>query len=154
MEVANEVVEVVPSTIVEGSVVEVFAGDTEIPVVQEVTTEVALVETPEVVVQAEKPVRVSKRPYIARVCELLSAGTHDAREITALVLVEFPEVKKGGIQTFVTDLKKVKYRHWKDRAVVVNVAGKLQFEDKVVKVEAQAEVVTPTQEEQPEQPAE
>lgn len=168
IEVGNQTIEVgnevVPSTIVEGSEVEVF-GST-----QEGTTEVAPVETPivqaveQIAQAAPKPPRVSKRPYIARVCELLEAGTHDAKEIVALVLVEFPEVKKGGIQTFVTDLKNPKYRHWKDRAVVVNGSGKLQFEDTVVKVEAEPapeapvevvpEVVATTEELQAEQPNE
>ncbi len=151
---ASQEAENIPATIVEGSEMEVFAGDTETPIVQEVTTEVAPTQTPEVVVPAEKPVRISKRPYIARVCELLEAGTHDAKEITALVLVEFADTKKSGVQTFVTDLKNEKYRHWKDRAVVVNAAGKLQFVDKVVPVEVQEEVVTPAEEAQPEKPAE
>jgi hypothetical protein len=155
MEVTNIDVETVPATIVEGLEAEVFPNqEIQIEVTpiegQEVTTEVASVETPEVVVQAEKPPRVSKRPYIARCAELLEAGSHSNKEIVALVLVEFPEVKKGGIQTFVTDLKNEKYRHWKERAVVVNASGKLQFADKVVTV-AEVEAAETTQEEQPEQ---
>ncbi len=157
MESTNEVI---PSTIVEGSEVEVF-GST-----QEVTTEVAPVETP--VVQAveetaqpveqaaPKPPRVSKRPYIDDVASLLETGTHDSKEIVKFVLEKYSEVKKGGIQTFVTDLKNAKYRHWKDRPVVVNASGKLQFSDKVVPIETQAEVATTSTpvETQPEQPNE
>ena len=96
--------ETVPSTIVEGTEQEVFAN----PEAQVEVTQAAVEQTtqPE---QAAPKARVSKRPYIARVCELLEAGTHDAKEIVALVLVEFPEVKKGGIQTFTTDLKNPKY---------------------------------------------
>ncbi len=142
--------ETVPSTIVEGTEQEVFAN----PEAQVEVTQAAVEQTtqPE---QAAPKARVSKRPYIARVCELLEAGTHDAKEIVALVLVEFPEVKKGGIQTFTTDLKNPKYRHWKDRGVVVNPAGKLQFEDKVVPVEVPAaDVVVPADGLQPEQPSE
>jgi hypothetical protein len=154
MELANHDVEVVPSTIVEGLEAEVFAGQE-----TQTETEVSVAQAPEQTTQPEqaapKPPRVSKRPYINDVASLLEAGTHDAKEIVKLVLEKYSEVKKGGIQTFVTDLKNAKYRHWKDRAVVVNPAGKLQFEDKVVPVEVPAaEVVTPTEGFQPEQPAE
>jgi hypothetical protein len=157
MEVTNIDVETVPATIVEGLEAEVFAGQE-----THTETEISVAQAPEQTSQPEqaapKPPKVSKRLYISRVCELLEAGTHGAKEIVALVSVEFPETKKSGIQTFVTDLKNPKYRHWKDRAVVVNAAGKLQFSDKVVKVEAEppVEVLTeaPTDGLQPQQPGE
>ena len=77
IEVGNQTIEVgnevVPSTIVEGSEVEVF-GST-----QEGTTEVAPVETPivqaveQIAQAAPKPPRVSKRPY-APECQRTAGG--------------------------------------------------------------------------------
>jgi hypothetical protein len=126
--------EEVPATIVESSEEQVFTS-------QEITTDVAPTETPEVVAPVQKPPRVSKRPYINDVAELLEAGTHSAKEIAKFVLEKYPEVKPGGIQTFCVDLKNSKYNHFKPRAVVINASGKLQFEDKVVNQTVEAEPV-------------
>lgn len=117
---------VIPATIVEGTETEVFASPVE---GQEVVSTV--VETPPV----EKKEKINRRPYIALCQEHLEIGDLDRRELIKLVMDTFKEVRLGGIQTFVTDLKNVKYSHFKERKVVLNAKGKLQFEDKIVPVE-------------------
>ena len=82
--------------------------------------------------KAEQPKeRINKRPYISYVEECLENGTYTRKEIIDTVLEKFPTVVRGGIQTFVTDLKNPKYNHFKERVVATNAEGKLQFQDKV-----------------------
>ena len=141
--------EVVPPTVVEATEAEVFAAQTE-----------GQEAAPEVVVQPEKPVeapqkeKVNKRPYISFVEEHLNSGDMGKREILASIIEKFPAVSKGGVSTFLTDLKNAKYRHWKDREVVQNAFGKLQFADKVVPVEMVVAPEPVTGVEPSEQPAE
>jgi hypothetical protein len=144
MEVANEVI---PSTIVESSEVEVF-GPT-----QEVLTEVAPVET--TVVQAveqaaPKPPKPSKRPYIPVIEEHLESGDLDKKGLLALIMEQFPTINKNGASTFLTDALNPKYSHWKDRVVIKKPDGKMIFADRI---ETPAEEA-PHAEAQPEQPSE
>lgn len=132
--------EEVPATIVESGEAEVFAG-------QEIQTEAPAEETqPEAKSEqsaqpapAEKKPRGSKRPYISLVEAHLTTGDFGKKELLAEILKKFPDVTKGGVQTFLTDLMNSKYRHWKDRAVVKTPEGKLMFEDMVPSVNAPAE---------------
>lgn len=78
---------------------------------------------------AAKP-KTSKRPYIDFVRECLENGTYSRPELIAAVLEKFPTVSKGGISTFATDLRNVKYSHFRDRKVVL-FQGKLIFEDRI-----------------------
>jgi hypothetical protein len=172
-----------PATIVESAESVVFAVQTEGQETvdtskaenltaegQEATTE-GLETQPE-----EKPApkpRVNKRPYIAMVTEHFELGDMDRKELVNLVLKEFPTVKKGGVETFLTDCLNPKYSFFKDRVVTKSPGGKLIFADRLIpgiivaeqdrqaeQTEAQpteaetppAEAV-PTEEAQPEQPA-
>jgi hypothetical protein len=98
----------------------------------------------------------------------------DRKSIVKLVLAEFPTVKKGGVETFLTDCLNPKYSFFKERKVTKSPDGKLIFADRlipgiIVAEEAQkaetteaqpteAETPTaetvPTEEVQPEQPTE
>jgi hypothetical protein len=114
--------ETVQATIVESSEAQVFSSDADIeelstqPNSQAVdnqpteagvdSTEIQPTEKP-----APKP-RVNRRPYISMVSEHLELGDLDRKEIIKLVLEQFPEVRKGGIQTFVTDLLNPKYSYF------------------------------------------
>jgi hypothetical protein len=171
MEVTQAEVEVVPATIVEGGQEQVFEGQTE---GQEVSTEgeSQVVESPMVANEGatqptEKPApkpRVNRRPYIQLVESHLELGDLDRKSLQELVLKEFPAVTKGGIGTFITDLKNVKYSHFKPRVAVEHpITKKFIFSDKVetqaveAPVEAEAPVadlVAPTDGLQPEQPGE
>ncbi len=172
VEVTENQQEVVPATIVESSEAQVFEGQTE---GHEVSTQgegqvvdSQVVANEGAIQPEEKPVpkpRVNKRPYIALVESHLELGDLDRKSLLELVLKEFPAVTKGGITTFITDLKNVKYSHFKPRVAVEHpTTKKFIFSDKVetqaveaqpVEVEIPAtEVVTPTQEAQPEQPGE
>jgi hypothetical protein len=145
-EVTENQHEVALPTVVESSETEVFAQPEQ------------LTEKP-----APKP-KVSKRPYIALVESHLELGDMDRKSLLELVLKEFPSVTKGGIGTFITDLKNVKYSHFKPRVAVEHpTTKKFIFADKVetqvveAPVEAEApvaDVVVPAEEEQPEQPSE
>lgn len=178
MEVTQAEVEMVPATIVEGSAEQVFSGQAED---QAVSTEgesqvvdgqaVASEGETSQAQSAEKPApkpRVNKRPYIQFVTEHLELGDCERKDFVKLVLAEFPQVVKGGIETFLTDTLNPKYSHFKDRPVVKTAAGKMVFKDKApVEVvapvaEAQsseaetpvADIVVPAEEAQPEQPNE
>jgi hypothetical protein len=177
MEVTNT--DVVPATIVEGSAEQVFSGQAED---QAVSTEgeSQVVDGPVVAAEGEtsqaqpeeKPTpkpRVNKRPYIQFVTEHLELGDCERKDLVKLVLAEFPQVVKGGIETFLTDCLNPKYSHFKDRSVIKTAAGKMIFKDKApVEVVAPvaevkltetetppvADVVVPVEEVQPEQPGE
>ncbi len=82
----------------------------------------------------EKPApkqRVNRRPYIPLLTEHLESGDLDRKEIIKLVLSQFAEVRKGGIETFVTDLLNPKYSHFKERLVTKRENGKLVFADRL-----------------------
>lgn len=98
-----------------------------------------------------KKERVSKRPYIDFVKEHCEIGDCTGKELLALILEKYSTVTKSGAQTFITDLKNIKYCHFKPRAVVQQENGKLIFQDKVVEVPVEA---VPVEEEHNEQPAE
>ena len=122
----------VPATIVDSSEEQLFAGQQG---TQEVVTEKS----------GEKPAsKLSKRPYIEFVAECLEKGIYDRKELIAAVLEKFPTVSKGGIQTFVTDLRNPKYSHFRDRKVVLyGNQGKLIFEDRIsAKAEIQPEAIS------------
>jgi hypothetical protein len=165
--------EIVPRTIVEATEAEVFANQTE---GQEAVVEGPVVASAGDTQPEEKPapkLRINKRPYIARVTEILELGM-DRKSIVKLVLAEFPTVKKGGVETFLTDCLNPKYSFFKERKVTKSPDGKLIFADRlipgiIVAEEAQkaetteaqpteAETPTaetvPTEEVQPEQPTE
>lgn len=127
-----------PATIVEAGMEEVFPS-------QEQPQEAAQSEEK----PAPKP-KPSKRPYIADVEALLTAGSHTKPQILALILEKYPAVSKGGASTFLTDLLNEKYRHWKDRPVVRTADGKMVFADKL---EAPGPQTQPTGE-PPDKPAE
>lgn len=108
----------VPATIVESSQEQLFSSQK--------GTQEGLAEK-----SGEKPApRPSKRPYIDFVRECLENGTYSRPELIAAVLEKFPTVSKGGISTFATDLRNVKYSHFRDRKVVL-FQGKLIFEDRI-----------------------
>lgn len=176
METTNNMAyETTPTTIVEGTEAEVFSGQTECQESKAPEAETQVVEGPVAETEGEiqpaeqtgqpeqpeeKPApkpRVNKRPYIALVTQHLEAGDMDRKELATLVMNQFPTVKKGSIETFLTDCLNPRYSFFKDR-VVIKHAGKMVFADLVEtqpKSES-AEVVTevPVQEEQPEQSAE
>ncbi len=143
--VVQAVDESIPATIVEGSEEQVFAT----PVEGTETTVVGDAPAPEV-----KKERINRRPYIALCQEHLEIGDLDRKELIKLVMDTFSEVRLGGIQTFVTDLRNVKYNHFKERAVILNAKGKLQFEDKIVPVEAVPVEVVPEEAQTMEEPTE
>ncbi len=136
--------ETTPATIVEASEAQVFATQTEgqEAVVTEAENQVVegpVVEGPVVASEGdtkpeEKPApkpKVNKRPYLARVTEILELGM-DRKALVSLVLKEFPTVKKGGIETFLTDAINPKYSFFKDRVVTKSPDGKLIFADRLV----------------------
>lgn len=146
METQTENQEAVPPTIVETTESELFAQGQEVVPATELPPESN--QNQPVVQPESKPQRVNKRPYIQEVQGLLESGTHSRAEIIAFVLQKYPSVSKGGIQTFVTDLRNPKYSHFKDRKVVLyGSEGKLIFEDKVSAIEApsQSEAATPVE---------
>ncbi len=98
----------------------------EVPVVEAAVEPV--VQTPAVVI--EKKPKVNRRPYIAFVEISLETGEFSKKELLEKIMVAFPHCSKGGVNTFLTDLKNPKYRHWKDRAVTV-LNEKMIFEDKI-----------------------
>jgi len=100
---------------------------------------------------APKPPKVSKRPYIALIEQQLELGNLDKKELLALIMKQHPEVNKNGASTFLTDALNPRYSHWKDRVVSKTADGKLIFADKIETPPAEA---VPTEEAQPEQPAE
>lgn len=153
MEVTQADVEVIPSTIVEGYEAEVFSGQTEGQEVEATSEgESHAVEGPVVVTgqetqppveqtaqpeqPEEKPApkpRVNKRPYISLVESHLELGDLDRKSLLELVLKEFPAVTKGGITTFITDLKNPKYSHFKPRVAVEHpTTKKFLFADKLI----------------------
>ncbi|MGA2937697.1 MAG: hypothetical protein ABSF52_11435 [Syntrophobacteraceae bacterium] len=152
VDVAHVESQEVPATIVEGTEAQVFEGqvNTKAEVPSEEVKEVeVLKEEP-----APKPPRISKRPYIETVKNHLEIGDLDKKELVALVLEKFPVVKKSGIETFLTDVKNVRYSHFTPRVAVVHpLTQKLIFADRLVITQAAVEEVQPT-EAQPEQPAE
>lgn len=133
-----------PKTIVESPESEVFAENASITPSEPSTVQPVI-----------KPVKVSKRPYIATVESCLEAGSHTKKELLKLITDTFPEVSKGGASTFLTDLLNAKYRHWKDREVTKKADGRLQFSDKItadIIVEPAAEApANPEPTEQPEE---
>ena len=132
--------EVVPPTIVDAGAEEVFPS-------QEETQETAKEQAEEK--PASKP-KVSKRPYIADVEILLSAGTHTKAAMLEFIMGKYPQVSRGGASTFLTDLMNEKYRHWKQRPVTKTPDGKLVFADRI---EGPGPEVVP-EAEPPEKPAE
>lgn len=133
-ETQTENEEGVPPTIFEATKSELFAQSQDVVPSTELSPESN--QDQAVIQPAPKP-KVSKRPYIQDVESLLEAGTHSRAEIIAFVLEKYPTVTKGGIQTFVTDLRNPKYCHFKDRKVVLyGSEGKLIFEDKIPATEA------------------
>jgi len=172
MEVTQADVEVVPATIVEGGQEQVFVGQAEGEAVstegesQVVDGAVAASEgdTQPAEKPAEKKPRVNKRPYVEFVESHLELGDLDRKSLQELVLKEFPAVTKGGITTFITDLKNIKYSHFKPRVAVEHpTTKKFIFADKVetqtVEAPAEAEalpadVVVPAEEAQPDAQAE
>ena len=123
--------EIIPATILEAMSEEELLAS--IPGITVATEEVK--PAPE-----KKPARVSKRPYIEDVKELLEAGTHDKKEIVAFVLDKYPETKKSGIETFVTDLKNIKYSQFKPRVAIIHpITQKLIFSDKRTITQAEPE---------------
>jgi hypothetical protein len=152
MEVTNNMAEeVTPATIVEASEEQVFATQTGLEAEGTTETESSLVESPEAATEgletqvveqtaqpenaeetpAPKP-RVNKRPYIGVVTEHLEAGDMDRKALVSLVLKEFPAVKKGGVETFLTDTLNPKYSYFKERVVTKSPNGKLIFADRLI----------------------
>ncbi len=86
----------------------------------------------------EKPAKQKRntRPYLDFATDALSQGLYTRKDFVAAILAAFPEMKKGAIDTFVTDLKNPKYCYFKPRLVVVNADGKLIFEDAVEAAES------------------
>jgi hypothetical protein len=130
-----------PATIVESTEAQVFATQTEgQDAVVTTEGEGQVVEGTVVTTEGdtkpeEKPApkpRVNKRPYIARVTEHLELGNMDRKELVNLVLKEFPTVKKGGVETFLTDCLNPKYSFFKDRVVTKSPDGKLIFADRLI----------------------
>ncbi len=130
-------VEVVPATIVESGVEQVFAAQAEEQAVATVV-EGQVVDGPIATNQGgtqpvEKPTpkqRVNKRPYIDFVVEHLTVGDCDRKELVKLIMEKFQGLSKGGVETFLTDAKNPKYSHFKDRPVIQHPkTGKLIFAD-------------------------
>lgn len=128
-----------PATIVEGTEEEVFFQGREESQVEFVEAENAV--EPEVSIPPEanqeepeqKPVqtkpRINRRPYIPLVENHLERGDLDKKELLALVLERFPEIKKSSASTFLTDALNPRYSHWKDRVVTKTADGKMVFAD-------------------------
>jgi len=170
-EVTENQSEVVPATIVEGGHEQVFVGQTEDPAIS-TEGESQVVDSPVAASEGatqpeEKPApkpRVNRRPYIQLVESHLELGDLDRKSLLELVLKEFPAVTKGGITTFITDLKNPKYSHFKPRVAVEHPkTKKFIFADKVetqtveapVETEASvADVVVPAEEAPPDAQAE
>jgi len=162
METQTESDEAVPPTIVETTESELFPQSQEVVPARELPPESN--QNQPVVQPVSKPARVNKRPYIQDVQGLLESGTYSRAQIIAFVLEKYPTVAKGGIQTFVTDLRNPKYSYFKDRPVVIQgSSGKLIFADKVPAIEEatpveavsnDAQPTEPTQVEQPEEATE
>jgi hypothetical protein len=169
IEVTQVDVESVPATIVESGEAQVFASEHG---EQKVSTETEsqVVDGP-VTGEGDKKLeagrvpkpRINRRPYIDWVTQHLELGDMERKEMVKEVLKEFPTIKKGGIETFLTDALNPKYSYYKDRTVLKRENGKLVFADKVeaikedppaapVPVEAVTGVEMP--EVQPEQPGE
>jgi len=91
--------------------------------------EATIKEETKAVEQPVVKIKVDRRPYIAWVEKQLEAP-RDRKELLKQILVKWPEVSKGGAQTFLTDLLNPKYTHWKDRPVVKLADGKVVFADK------------------------
>jgi hypothetical protein len=100
--------------------------------------EVKIVAEPPSVPPASAPAkkeRVSKRPYLNFVLESLEAGLNTRKELQEKIMVNFPGVSRGGVQTFITDLFNVKYSHFKPRKIVKLAEGQLIFEDRTKVIE-------------------
>lgn len=164
VEVVQTDVEVVPATMVEATEEQVFTVE---PTVANgeaaVTTEDLQNQVVEQPAQAEQPVpkkpRVDKRPYIPWLTSMLEVP-QDRKILLKSILEQWPQVSKGGCQTFLTDMLNPKYSFFKDRSVVKLADGKVCFADKapVASVEEvqeapAGELATPT-EDANEQPAE
>ncbi len=124
--------ETTPATIVEATEAEVFATQTE---GQEVVVEGQVAGTGSDTQPEEKAApkpRINKRPYIAMVTEHLELGDMDRKALVNLVLKEFPIVKKGGVETFLTDCLNPKYSFFKERKVTKSPDGKLIFADRLM----------------------
>jgi hypothetical protein len=124
--------EIVPRTIVEATEAEVFASQME---GQEVVVEGPVVASAGDTQPEEKPApkpRINKRPYIAMVTEHMELGDMDRKALVNLVLKEFPTVKKGGVETFLTDCLNPKYSFFKERKVIKSPDGKLIFADRLI----------------------
>ena len=155
--------ESVPPTIVESSESEVFEQTQEqANTTMEQPKEASVPGQVETTIQgkeqpAAKPLKPSKRPYIAVVQGHLETGDMTKKDLLELILKTYPEISKGGAGTFLTDLKNSKYCHFKPREVRQLDDGKLIFADKVVADEpVRVEVVSEVQTGgiQPELPAE
>lgn len=117
VEVAQSETEAVSATIVESTEVEVFSK----------------VEDQEVEQHARKKPKQNKRPYVEYVStQCLENGLFDRKELIKAIMEKFSGLSKGGVETFVTDLKNPKYSFFKERAVILHPkTGKLIFADKV-----------------------
>lgn len=132
-------VEVVPATIVESSEAQVFAGQAEDLAVstddgsQVVDSPIAVNEGDAKPAEksAAKP-KVNRRPYIDWVSKHLELGDMERKAMVQQVLKDFPIVRKGGIETFLTDLLNPKYSHFKERKVTKTADGKLIFADRLI----------------------
>jgi hypothetical protein len=120
---------------------------------REKTQKVAVKEKPKVKstkaktveVEVAKPTTQSKknaRPYLELATNALEKGLYTRKEFITAIMTAFPQCSKGGVETFVTDLKNPKYCFFKERSVVMQADGKLIFSDVVPAIDAaEAEAV-------------
>ncbi len=114
-------------------------------VVAIISGEATTVETSPIPTEPTKKPKKNARPYVPMAKEALEKGLYTRKEFITAIMDAFPEIKKGGVETFVTDLKNPKYCYFKPRVVVVNADGKLIFAESVQpqEEEAVAEEVAP-----------
>ncbi len=119
--------------------VEVPTTETETAVTP-ISGEATTVETsPEPAEPTKKP-KKNARPYVPMATEALEKGLYTRKEFIAAIMDAFPEIKKGAIETFATDLKNPKYCYFKSRLVVVTTEEKLIFADVLQAPEAETVV--------------
>ena len=136
MEVNSTEMEGVPPTIVEANEEMVFGAPADVVEVEGTKVEVETEGQNHSVVQAaqsEQPAakkpKVDKRPYIPFLTEALETP-QDRKEMLKTILEKWPQVSKGGVQTFLTDMLNPKYSFFKDRPVTKLSDGKVCFADK------------------------
>ncbi len=79
----------------------------------------------------EKKAKKNARLYLDMAINALEKGLYTRNEFISAIMATYPECKKGGVETFVSDLKNVKYCYFRERPVVMQADGKLIFADVV-----------------------